>query len=193
MDAITIVNDAGEPVRVAIFRRPATDRGVVLIWRVVEVPVRSRTRLPGEHYAVSLLCQLPSGYDRTKVVSFPGPPARFEVRQKQRTEIPYLAAVAEGSAKEEMRVENRAAVPVQVFVYREDREIERSDFLDPGGEFSYEIRPDLCIAVVDSLDPGDELPPSTQEAAVPIRGGQTATVSGSAGGGFRVSVEKSRP
>jgi hypothetical protein len=189
MDAITIVNDSGEPVRVAVFRRPATDGGVVLTWRVVEVAGHGRERLPGEHYAISLLCQLPSGYGRTKVVSFPGPPARFEVRQKQVTEIPYLAAVAEGPAPDEIRVENRAAVPVQVFVYREDREIERSDFLDPGGEFSYEMHPDLCLTLVDSLHPGDELPPQVQDQAVPIRRGQTARVNGSAGDGFRFCVE----
>jgi hypothetical protein len=162
---------------------------VVLISRMVEVAAHGRERLPGEHYAVSLLCQLPSGYDRTKVVSFPGPPARFEVRQKQRTEIPYLAAVADGLAADEVRVENRAAVPVQVFVYREDREIERSDFLEPGGEFCYEMRPDLCLTVVDSLYLGDELPPQVQDLAVPIRGGQTARLSGSAGDGFRLCVE----
>lgn len=188
MDAITIVNESADTVRVAIFRRPSANGGVALIWRVVEVAGHGQTRLPGEHYAVSLLCQLPSGYGRTKVVSFPGPPARFEVRQKQPAEIPYLAVVSEGLEKDEVRIENRAAVAVQVFIYREDREIERSAFLDPGEEFSYEIRPELFLAVVDALHPGDELPPKVQSQAVPIRSGQTARLTGSAVGGFRVEV-----
>lgn len=189
MDAITIVNDSAETVRVAIYRRPAANGGVALIWRVVEVAGHGQTRLPGEHYAVSLLCQLPSGYGRTKVVSFPGPPARFEVRQKEKAEIPYLAVVSEGMAEDEVRVENRAAVPVQAFIYREDREIERSALLDPGEEFSYEIRPELFLAVVDSLHPGDELPQKVQGQAVPVRGGQTARLTGSAEDGFKVAVE----
>lgn len=189
MDAITIVNESADAVRMAIFRRPAADGGVALIWRVVEVPAHGRTRLPGEHYAVSLLCQLPSGYGRTKVVSFPGPPARFEVRQKQPAVIPYLAVVEEAVAKEEVRVRNGAAVPVQAFIYREDREIERSAFLDPGEEFSYEIRPELFLAAVDSLHPGDELPPDLQGQAVPIRSGQTARVTGSGLAGFKIAVE----
>jgi hypothetical protein len=123
------------------------------------------------------------------VVSFPGPPARFEVRQRQPAEIPYLAAVPEAAASGEVRIENRAAVPVQAFIYREDREIERSTFLAPGEAFSYELRPELFLAVVDSLHPGDELPPDLQSRAVPIRSGQQARVTGSVPGGFNIAVE----
>lgn len=189
MDGITIVNESAETVRLAIFRRRSSNGGVALVWRVVEVAGEDRTRVPAEHYALSLLYQLPSGYGRSKVVSFPGPPARFEVRQKQPAEIPFLAVVSEDLAKNEVRVENGAEVPVQVFLYREDREISRSQFLDPGEEFAYEARPDLFLAVVESLHPGDELPPGAQEQAVRIRNGQTARVAGAAGGGLRILVE----
>jgi hypothetical protein len=189
MDAITIVNESARPVRVAIFRRPASDGGVTLVWRVVEVPGRGRERLPAEHFAVSLLCQLPSGYGRTKVVSFPGPPARFEVRQKNPADTPFLAAVSEGPAASEVRVANQAAVPVQAFLYREDREIDRSDFLAPGEELAFEIRPDLCLALLeDPLHPGDELPPRAQDRAVPICRSQTAKITGSRRRGFKVEV-----
>jgi hypothetical protein len=189
MDAITIVNESARPVRVAIFRRPASDSGVTLVWKVVQVPGRGQERLPAEHFAVSLLCQLPSGYGRTKVVSFPGPPARFEVRQKNPAETPFLAAVSEATAGAVVRVANRAAVPVQVFLYREDREIERSDFLAPGEDLACEIRPDLCLALLeDLLGPGDELPPQAQERAVAICRRQTARITGSRRRGFKVEV-----
>lgn len=187
MEAITIVNEAGEPVRLAIFRRPSSDGGVALVWRVLEVASEGRTRMPGEYYAISLMYQLPSGYGRTKVVSFPGPPARFLVRQRRPAGEPHLTVVSEGLAGDEVRVENGADVPVQVFLYREDREIERSSFLACGEEFSHEVRQDLYLTVVDSLHPGDELPARAQDRAVPVRGGQTAKVIGSADG-FSIQV-----
>jgi hypothetical protein len=188
MDAITIVNETGETVRVAVFRRRASNGGVALVWRVLEVAGHGSTRLPGEHYAISLLYQLPSGYGRSKVVSFPGPPAQFQVRQKQPGDVPYLAVVSENLASSEVRAENGAGVPVQVFLYREDREIGRSQFLDPGEAFAHEVRPELYLAVVDSLHPGDELPAGAQDRAVPVRAGQTAKVTGAAGIGFRIAV-----
>jgi len=189
MEGITIVNESSEAVRLAIFRRRSANGGVALVWRVVEVAGDDQTRVPAEHYALSLLYQLPTGYGRSKVVSFPGPPARFEVRQKLASEAPYLSVLTEDLSKNEVRVENAAEVPVQVFLYREDREISRSQFLDPGEEFAYEARPDLYLAVVEALHPGDELPPGAQDQAVRIRNGQTARVGGAAGGGLRILVE----
>jgi hypothetical protein len=188
MEAITIVNESGETARVAVFRRPAANGGIALVWKALEVAGRGSIRLPGEHYTVSLLYQLPSGYGRSKVVSFPGPPARFQVRQRQPGESPHLAVVSEDLVRDEVRVENGSDAPVQVFLYREDREIERSSFLDPGEEFSCEVRPDLYLVVVDSLHPGDELPPGAQDRAVRIRTGQTARVVGLAGGGCRIEA-----
>ncbi|HKI06365.1 MAG TPA: hypothetical protein VKK31_30580 [Thermoanaerobaculia bacterium] len=188
MDSITIVNQASEPVRVAIFRRPPSNGGVAVAWRIAEVPPRGRTRLAGESYGISLAAQLPAGLERGEVVELAGPPARFEIRPNPLPEPPILILTSADAGDDEVQVGNGADVPVQVFLYRESQEIGRSPFLERGEEFSFHVRSELYAALVESVQPGDEMPPELAGQAVRIYSGQTATVTEAAGGGLGIEV-----
>ena len=188
MDVIQIINETSEPVRVAIFRRPPSNGGVALAWRVAEVPARGKARLPGENYGISLVARLPSGDDRGEVVEFAGPPARFEIRQNRPPEPPELMPTSADAGDDEVQAGNGAEVPVQVFLYREGQEIGRSPFLDRGQEFSFKVRSELYVAVVDDIEPGDEMPPEIADQPVRIHSGQTATVKEAATGLYEVAV-----
>jgi len=188
MDSITILNQSSEPVRVAIFQRPPSNGGVALAFRAAEVPARGRVRLAGEQYGVSLVAKLPSGYERGELLELAGPPVRVEVRQNPLPEPPDLVLTSADAGDDEVQVGNGAEVPVQVFLYREGQEIGRSRFLERGEEHSFHVRSELYVAVVDSVELGDEMPAELAGQAVRIHSGQTATVSQEAGG-FVVRVE----
>lgn len=204
-----IVNNTGENIRVAIFKKSFRKVSLNSIaWKIVSPPQKGHSKVPvPSTYEVFVNypgpgddCGDPEAGNQTQKITLGGFTGRFIVSSEKTLDgkgvVANIAQSFQGLVPEEVHIVNQAGFGVWGHITKGCKDIFAPRRISPGSELIEDLRADYYIAIIEEfVKQGDELLEEEITAPAPraIRADQTATVSGSMCEGYGIKVEEGAP
>ena len=202
MSSITIINQTAEPLRIAIFKHSHELPGLdAIVWQVVMpspggqtvVQVPDRFEVFGNYSSSPYELKDPTTENKTNTISISGYTGTFEFTEANPEQIGTrisLAQTFDDLVPGEIRLRNTASIGVWGHIAFDGADIYAPQVIWPGGVMVEDVTPELWVALIpDLVTPGTIMKPEQAGgAAVEIREGQVATVTGSEATGYSVTV-----